>query len=167
MRVTILLPPILRPWKAHWAAIELRKQRAKLATSSRPLAELWFRADAPAGRASSTWSRSRLHRTFNDFAASQGLRILCRFLVRAELLRYWFQRGIKLHEGMFDGRVVFVTLPAGIFGIGLGRFRAFIEVEIGPLVRESGFVLHFHTVSHEIGLKVSDFVDRHLNLRSP
>src|SRR5258708_26966437 len=72
MRVTILLPPILRPWKAHWAAIELRKQRAKLATSSRPLAELWFRADAPAGRASSTWSRSRLHRTFIDFAASQG-----------------------------------------------------------------------------------------------
>src|SRR5258707_8104569 len=83
MRVTILLPPILRPWKAHWAAIELRKQRAKLATSSRPLAELWFGADAPAGRASSTWSRSRLHRTSNDFAASQELCVGRRLLSAA------------------------------------------------------------------------------------
>src|ERR1700730_4830607 len=68
---------------------------------------------------------------------------------------------------MFNGGMVFVTLPAGIFGIGLCRFRAFIEVEIGPLVRKAGFVLHFDAVPHEIGLKVSDFVDRTLGLRTP
>ncbi len=51
----------------------VEEAKEKLATSSRPSAGLWSRADAPAGRASSTWSRPRLHRTSNDFAASQGL----------------------------------------------------------------------------------------------
>ena len=50
---------------------------------------------------------------------THGLRIFRGLPVRAELLRYRLQRGIKLHKRMFDCRMVFMTLPARGFGIRL------------------------------------------------
>ena len=46
-------------------------------------------------------------------------RIFRRLLVGPEFLGHRFQRGIELHETVLDCGVIFMTLPAGILGIGL------------------------------------------------
>ena len=96
-----------------------------------------------------------------DLARRRGFAVL---VVGAELLRDRFQRWIELHKAVFDSGVGFVAFPARLFRIGRRGFVVRSEIEVGPLVRESSFILHFDRQPHQIGLEVSGFVDRAFGL---
>src|SRR6267143_6310848 len=56
------------------------------------------------------------------------------FVVNAELLRHRLQRGIELHEGMFDsGMGVMAGITAVALGHGLGGLAARVKAVVGPL----------------------------------
>jgi hypothetical protein len=57
--------------------------------------------------------------------------------VGSKLLRDWFQRGIKLHEAVFDCGVVLVALSARRLWIRDGGHVLAAELEVRPLVGES------------------------------
>src|SRR5260370_26052943 len=57
-------------------------------------------------------------------------------VVNAELLRHGLQRGIELHERMFDsGMGVMAGITAIALGHGLGRPPIRVKAVVGPLIR--------------------------------
>ncbi len=87
--------------------------------------------------------------------------------IGAEFFRHFLQRGIKLHEGVFDRGVIFVALPARRFRICSSSFCIGVKVEIGPLFGESTFIFYFHTHTDEFTLEMACLVDGTIGFRLP
>src|SRR5580658_6303286 len=63
------------------------------------------------------------------------LDLLAGFVVDGEFFGYWFQNGIELDEGVLNGGVVLVALPAGVSrGHRFGGFVGVAETEVSPFV---------------------------------
>src|ERR1700737_5399501 len=80
--------------------------------------------------------------------------LLSSFVVNAELLRHRLQRGIELHERMFDsGMGVMAGITAIALGHGLGSPAIRVQPVVGPLIRVAAGILDFGRQTHQVRLK--------------
>ena len=86
-------------------------------------------------------------------------------VIGAEFFRHFLQRGIKLHERVFNRGVIFVALPARGFGICSSSFCVCAKIEIRPLFGESAFIFHFHANTHEFSLEMARLVNGAIGFR--
>src|SRR6202047_2123343 len=90
------------------------------------------------------------------------------FVVNTELLRYRLQRGIELHERMFDSSMgVMAGITAIALGHGLGGLAIRVKAIVGPLIRVAARILDFDRQTHQVRLKMTRLVDRAFALRIP
>src|SRR3984893_12364505 len=82
-------------------------------------------------------------------------------VVNPELLRHRLQRGIELHERMFDGGMgVMAGIAAMPLGHGLGGLAIRVKAIVGPLIRVAPGILDFDRQTHQVRLKMTRLVDR-------
>src|SRR5258708_9376355 len=78
------------------------------------------------------------------------------FVVNAELLRHRLQRGIELHECMFDsGMGVMAGITAIALGHGLGGLAARVKAVVGPLIRVAAGMPYFARPSPQLSVEIT------------
>src|SRR5712692_9818266 len=83
------------------------------------------------------------------------------WLDRSFFFRYFQQLRIELHEGMFNGGILVVAVPAIVLAGRLGG-RGFLrrtKAKVSPFVREAGSVLYLHVQALEVFLIAPMLVD--------
>src|SRR5580765_199186 len=82
--------------------------------------------------------------------------------------RHFQQLGIELNEGMLDGGVLIVAIPAGVLAgsDGARRFRGTIKIEVGPLNGKTRLILDFDVQADERFLIAPLLIDRTVRSRT-
>src|SRR6185312_181506 len=87
-------------------------------------------------------------------------------LIGPKFLGDGLERGIKLHERVLYGCVIFVALPANLFRSSAGALRISVETEVCPLVGKARFVFYLNSHAHALSLEAAAVVDRAFRFRS-